>query len=235
MKNIFLISLLVTIYINAPAQPLKTDEVFINKNGIEKLIVEHIPAAITGENMVTYRLFIDMDNYTAYQLLLGTEETGELFIKTSGTWYNTSDVGKTLGHDILYVLISENHFPALKHDSYFSSGGCADNLIAVPYSENDKGFIHEKPAQTIVFPSALNLDMFKNKNSSDPFLTNDGCISYNPSEKRGVKGPSSSNIVFIGQFTTDGNLMLKLNIQTFDFKTNKAKVTSGILYSSNTN
>ncbi len=211
---------------SAFAQP-DVDTVDVGQNGIERMIIEKMDATAVGTGFVRYRVFVDMQTGFGYQLTTGTNLLGEMNITTTGEWYNTPSWGVKFGDQLNSAALAID--PNLVYDSYVTSGGSANNRIAVPYAENNDGYVSGTPVTTQTTPG-LDLSMFESTNSSTNFQTNDGTFNADPAESiGGVTGPNPSNIVMIGQFTTDGDFEFDLNIQTYS---GSPYTTTDIMYSS---
>jgi hypothetical protein len=215
------------------AQKIKVSEVKINDKNIEKLIVEKIDASSVGEKMVTYRLFLDLRDSVAYQLITGSSETSIMYFETTGQWYNTPNAGQTFGENLISVLIEKNIIPEIQFDTFISSGALTEDRIGVPFSENEKGYISGSPALTVMFPDT-EFTLFKNQISTGSYSTSNGSFAFNPIavNSRGVFGATESNCVLIGQFTTDGVFSFNINAQTYNYKTNEVHTTKNISYTS---
>jgi hypothetical protein len=215
---------------SAFAQP-EVDTVDVGQNGIERMIIEKLDApASVGTDFVRYRVFVDMEPGFGYQLTTGTNILGEMNITTTGTWYNTPSWGVKFGDQLNSAALGID--PDLVYDCYVTSGGSANDRIAVPYAENVDGYTSGTPVTTQTTPG-LDLSMFESTNSTDDFQTSDGTFNPDPAESLGgVTGPNASNIVMIGQFTTDGDFEFDLNIQTYDSDLGAPVTTTDIMYSS---
>jgi hypothetical protein len=199
---------------------------FINllshSQGLENIIVESIPvdSAIAAndpnlsQNAVSYRIFVDMLPGYGLSVITGTLATGDdpdhpMFIKTTTEFYNNS-LGSYRGDGVLSAAIPFS--PSIIYDSYICVGGAMDDRIGVPLFVDSGGYLIATPPETHNTPG-LDYSMFNTTNSSLDFYVEDG--SWNGIESGGIKGPEDgdSTIVMIGQFTTDGILTFRLNIQ----------------------
>ena len=219
------------------SQPFEVDEVSVNQNGIERMIIEKIDASAVGADMTTYRVFIDMAADYGYQLSTGTSVLGEMSITTTGTWYNNG-FGSSNGEDINEALYGLDAL--LQYDSYVTAGGMSGVRLGVPYSEDTDdgsvdGYVTGSPVNSITTPG-LNLTMFGTTSSTTNFQTANGSFGGDPADPNtvgsSVVGPNPSNVVLIGQFTTDGDFAFDLSIQTRDIIAASPLTTPHVIYSS---
>jgi hypothetical protein len=216
------------------AQP-EVDSVAVGKLGIERMIIEKDNAPSTvGNGFVRYRVFVDMVDYIdklyGYQLMTGTKYLGKMEIKTTGEWYN-NEFGGNIGDGLSQAIFALA--PDLEYDSYVTTGGCSNERIGVPYAENPDRYISGTPVSTMLSPG-LDLSMFGADNSSDNCVITDGTIYgdpvYSGKGAGGVQGPFASNILMLGQFTTDGDFSFDMNIQIFDSIFTMGRSISDIKY-----
>ncbi len=194
--------------------------------GLDSIIVEqyHIATseeASSDENLnegdITYRIFVDMA--AGYELQAVTSaENHNLIVGTSTEFYNTDIAGVTLGENISDLLMG--FVPTLKYDSWWTIGA---------YKKDDGGQVGQQGVLLIEDPdgtvdgymdgeaayftanSGFNFSMFNKTNSAGEFNTNgESQIIYVPG---GIQGPTATNRVLIGQFTTGGDFYFELNIQ----------------------
>jgi hypothetical protein len=214
------------------AQP-EVDYVPVGTNGIEQMIIEKADASSVGTDMVRYRVFIDLEADWGHQVMTGTPAIGPMTISTTGTWFNSA-AGTIKGEAISSLFFGV--YPDLEYDSYVTSGGTANDRIGVPYSVDPNGYIPGTPAATdITLPAGESLYMFNNSNSSDNLTIANGSIYPTPSQAvGGLEGPDpATNIIMLGQFTTDGDFEFDMNIQTKQkFGSLLAKTTVDVYYSS---
>jgi len=205
--------------LTAPTRVITTP---VNQNGIENIIVEEIDATPVGAGYNTYRVFVDMAAGFGYQLTTGNTQAGELRIESTGTWFNDIDDGETFGGDFKDGDLSGS--ATLWYDSYVTSSGVSRTTEGVLFSEDTDGTVDGVTAGTPITTTTtpgLDLDMFGEDPNTDPFIVANGSFSVDPTEvTNALQGPTASNTVLIGQFTTDGDITMLLNFQTFDFALN---------------
>lgn len=155
------------------------------------------PASIQTEGTTTYRVYANMLNPTDEIIALFGIECSPLEISTSTAFYNAS-IGSVLGSDVNPSLFGI--FPEIEADSWLTLG--IDNL-------NTDG------ASQIGYISSIGNpfdDSFSVENGV-PLLVEDGAVYINP--EVAVTGIGPQNSILLGQFTTDGTLTFKLNLQVF--------------------
>ncbi len=189
---------------------------------------------------VTYRVFVDMLPDYKFQAAYGTPSIGgegghELSISTSTLFFNNEDRGATTptytknqARDNTVMLDSwlsvgaacVGQMGVLKtEDDGVATNQNNDNLLqnnnpaaGIPLTEQD-GMITGVPVNaTLVGEANLASPIFDNTNevsNGSSFVMNDGAWSA----LTGATGPTASNRVLIGQFTTNGVFSFKLNIQ----------------------
>jgi hypothetical protein len=192
------------------SQSAEIDTVIVNKFGIQYLLVEKVPvpSGITGipENSVTYRLFTDLE--PEYEFLgQGGTETIDFIIESTQPFYNETVLGTGLGASANPALYTA--FPQLKYDSYVTGGIIGTAHVGVLQSVNSDGYISITPETTpdadVQLPVVFNILV---DNTTTSLISEDGWIVPGA-----VPGPDpSTNLVFIGQFTTTGELSMLLNI-----------------------
>jgi hypothetical protein len=188
------------------------------QGGLKSIIVDKIPVSTEAQqndpqipvNSFSYRIFVEMDSSYELQAVFSLENHA-IIIKTSTHFYNNSDFGGTAGKDLLSALFSAS--PALPFDSYITLNAAANNKLGIVVEEDttdDKadGFITGTtlPLQTVGEDFSI---PFGTENFPGTFKTNMGIFNV----IGGVKGPTATNRVLIGQFTTDGDFSFELNIQ----------------------
>jgi len=212
------------------------------QNGLENVTVEKYyvsnAADATGSigalpaGSVTYRIFADMLPGYKFQALYGV--TGHaLNITTSTSFFNNEDRGATTPNGIGTQYLHTN---SVALDSWFSVGAAASgqmgvlksedngaaNLITgntmllnadasagIPLSTQD-GMMAGTPNSVTFVGLTTELNVFNaTSNVGGSFTTSNGSIA----SLTGSTGPTSSNRVLVGQFTTNGNFHFDLNIQ----------------------
>jgi len=188
--------------------------------GLEDVIVEEIPvsaAAIAKDpnlnvNSVTYRVYIDMAPNYELQAVFALENQPVKFTTTT-KFYNSGTFGATFGKDILAAI-----FPldaSLPFDSYVTIDAATNTSLGILRSEdNTDGTVDGLIAGTALATQVITNDM----NYSDVF--NQLPLAGNFSSETaiysvigGEQGPTSTNRVLIGQFTTDGDFSFEINVQ----------------------
>jgi len=244
-QNRFIVSLLLIFLLGViPGRHAKSQ-------GLEAIIVEKIPVSAEAlsddsnlqENSFTYRVFADMDSAYELQAVFALDNH-ELFIETTTAFYNNNLFGSTTGIGIISNLLSIA--PSLYHDSYITINAATNNKLAVMMDEDTTdgvvdGLINGTalPLQTVGenFDTPFGSELFSGK-----FSTFQGIYSV----IGGEVGPTPSNRVLIGQFTTDGDFSFELNVQirpvgTGDFEQYVARnpiedeiLFEGLIYPGNT-
>ncbi len=181
---------------------------------------------------VTYRVFADLaDGYNFIQMFGNSAH--DLKISTSTDFYNDPNNGTVFPQNTSVINTRKN---TTLIDSWLSVGGIASGQMGVLKSEdtdgsigNAHGILNNADASiglpingtgaqdglmpgTPVIPNSLGLgsstDIF-DQTPGNSFVSNGGAIAA----LGGVQGVTASNMVLIGQFTTDGVLHFELNIQ----------------------
>ncbi|MBN1115970.1 MAG: T9SS type A sorting domain-containing protein [Bacteroidales bacterium] len=239
MKNNILILLFLFVGIVLSAQ--ETDYVPVNTNGIEQIIVEKFDASAVGTDYVTYKVYVDLETAAKYQLFIADEPNGPMNFSTTGSWYNTTLFGGTIGEDI-DIAGSLGFTDLIIYDSYVTSGGAGVGRIGVTGGSNPgDGWVAGTPANSVTTPGLV-LSMFGTASSTVNFDIVDGAFTFDPADetatnvsatggRRGVIGATAANEVLIGQFTTNGDFSFSINLQTITSAYAVAQ-TSGITYSS---
>lgn len=155
------------------------------------------PASIQPEGTTTYRVYANMLNPTDEIIALFGLDCSPLEISTSTSFYNAS-IGSVLGSEVNPSLFGV--FPEIEADSWLTLG--IDNLNADGASQ--LGYL-----SSIGIPFD---DSFSVENGV-PLLVEDGAVYIVPEAAATGIGPENS--ILLGQFTTDGTLTFKLNLQVF--------------------
>ena len=207
MKNLLLIIGLSIICINSLSQ------------NIDSVIVEiyHIATASEAagdanlsEGDVTYRIFLDMaPNYELQAVYASASHS--LIAGTTNHFYNEPNAGVSLAQDLMSFAL--NLLPNLYYDSWWTIGGFSSNRQGVLLSEDTSdGIVDGYITSTVALPtvlSAFDMSLFGSSNGSGPFSSNTALMYV----EGGITGPTSTNRVLIGQFTTSGNFSFELNVQ----------------------
>ncbi|MCW3083335.1 MAG: hypothetical protein JWP12_701 [Bacteroidetes bacterium] len=219
-----------------------TGGVSFAQNGLESVIVEKYyvsnAADATGSigalpaGSVTYRVYADMLPGYNFQALYGVSGH-TLLINTTTSFFNNEDRGST-SPNFAAMYLNDN---SVAIDSWFSVGGAANGQMGVPKSEDDgaanqitgntmllntsptagiplgtqDGIMAGSPVSvTFVGLSNTDLEVFNaTSNAGNSFSTANGSVAA----LGGAVGPTVTNKVLVGQFTTDGSLHFELNIQ----------------------
>ena len=209
---------------------------------VEKFYISNVADSIDAvNNGAVYPLYVGSTTYRVYANLLPGYKVVNLFgnvphpllIETSTAFYNDPNYGFAL-----YQGISVNNTKKNTQliDSYLTVGGIANGQMGVLKTEDTDGSIgnlqgilaNTDPQMGLPItgtnsadglmpgtpssPSALGvaneLSVF-DQTAGSIFTTTSGAISA----LGGVEGVTSSNHVLLGQFTTNGDFSLKLNLQ----------------------
>jgi hypothetical protein len=224
---------------------------------------------------ITYRVFIDMAPGYKYIQLFGNQDASAnvlhpLVIKTTTNFYNDPNNGQVFPQGNTVINTKKN---TTLIDSWLSVGGVCSGKMGVLKTEDTDGSIGNSNnvltnnpggvfgvainsvvvgAQdglmpgTAVAPNALGLgaatDVF-DQSAGGTFSTTNGAIAA----LGGNIGVTPSNMILIGQFTTNGVLSFSLNIQISNTVTNVAEIYvpnnvqqgeflfPGLMYTSSTN
>jgi chitodextrinase len=212
------------------------------QDGLEKIIVEKYYISTIADSIgsqgtlpvgsVTYRIYADMLPGYKFQALYGNSDHA-LKVKTSTTFFNNEDRGATTANAIASGQLKNN---TVALDSWFSVGASAAgqfgvlksedngaaNLITlnsllknnisklgIPLTTQDGNQAGTPEAVTLV-GLTTELDVFDAvSQTGNSFITTDGAISA----LNGATGPTASNRILLGQFTTDGVFSFEFNIQ----------------------
>lgn len=182
---------------------------------------------------VTYRVFADLAPGYKFIQMYG-DANHDFKVNTTTSFYNDPNFGTVFPQGTSVNNTKKN---TSLIDSWFSVGGVATGKMGVLKTEDTDGSIGNNQGLlandaggdfgapitgangkdgmvpgTPVTPNVLGLsselDIF-DQTDGNSFLTNNGTIVA----LGGVQGPTASNIVLLGQFTTDGELSFELNIQ----------------------
>jgi hypothetical protein len=133
-----------------------------------------------------------------------------LSIESTQHFYNNTDFGSDKGTSILPALLAI--YPELFFDSYLADGRIGTDDVGVLRSVDADGYIpitegSTPPAPGITIPALI------------PVLNDNATLGYTGPDgwlvPGGVAGPdTATNVIFIAQFTSDGNLSFTFNIST---------------------
>ncbi|MGD2036184.1 MAG: Ig-like domain-containing protein [Bacteroidales bacterium] len=219
----------------------EVDTIYVNENGIERVLVERntvpelegIPA-----NSIAYRVFVDMEpNYR--MLGFGGFEGIRLLTllpSSENGLYNYTGIGPLrTGDQISATFIGL--FPQIAYDSYITDGrlGSLGN-IGVLKSVDETGMVLAADHVSAVNPNNI---IYGNSTSND-ILGSDGSEPMVDIENFGIAVPLGSigydssgvNIIFVGQFTTDGAFVFELNFDLLTEIMGTKVLVSNVSYNS---
>ena len=185
-------------------------------------------------NSVTYRVYVDLATGYKFNLLFG-DATKPLTVSTSTAFFNDPASGVAVNPGTVSATNLRKNTVML--DSYFTTGGAGGGNAGVLKTEdtngsvgNQQGILANNPGgcfgsaisvvdgflpstvSTYVVPNALGMPAsldFLDQTNGGSVVINGGSIAA----LGGVVGATASNMVLIGQFTTDGQFSFALNIQ----------------------
>lgn len=183
---------------------------------------------------VTYRVFVDLK--PGYKLItVGGFPDHEISFNTTTSFFYNDDRGETWGSDINDIHLNKN---TVAIDSWLSAGASTDGYWGVPKDEDTDGSVlGANDGGSTGSPLLVNNDA----SIGLPLTTADGLLAGTPpgilsvgtaptifndyggatysssnfawsSSIGNVEGPTASNKLLIGQFTTDGVLSYCLNV-----------------------
>jgi hypothetical protein len=191
---------------------------------------------------VTYRVYVDLKAGYQFSAVYGEavpSHNHNFVVSTSTSFFNNRDRGQKSGEAINSSYLTRN---TVALDSWFSVGGTADDQLGVLKSEDDglanillphipstmltntvsalgialstqDGSMAGLPEPTQFAGFTTELDIFDDvSQSGDSLITNNAAIA----SLVGSVGPTPTNRVLIGQFTTDGIFHFELNLQIRD-------------------
>lgn len=184
---------------------------------------------------VTYRVYIDLLPGYNFQALYGVQGHF-LTVSTSTSFFNNEDYGNTSPNSISATNVRKN---TTMLDSWFSVGATCNGKLGVLKSEDSDGSVGnangilantDPSAGTPLTssdgmvsgtPVAVTFVGINNTGNGDLavldgisqagnlFTTDNGSVAA----LGGVTGPTASNRILVGQFTTDGIFSFELNVQ----------------------
>jgi len=207
MKKIFLGMILAVAGLAANAQ-------------LENVFVEKIPvsqaAADADENLttnhVTYRVFVDMADGYEFQLFNGLANQ-PLKFETTTQFYNDENDGDLVPTGIRPLPTLDE---PLYYDSWVTISAYGERAAAtsiVPFSEDTDGtvdgFFGDYPALEFAFAPGTDSrmePMLGYENNPGNYVDENASVYVGG----GVTGPTATNTVCIGQFTTNGDISITL-------------------------
>jgi hypothetical protein len=198
----------------------------------------------------TYRIYVDMAAGYKFSAIYGSA-AHNLTVSSTSNFFNDPNFGVTImGENGTYITGGQIVQNTSMLDSYFTAGGASAGKAGVAKSAdtdgalvnvdgilvNDPGacfglniqgagaqdgLINSSPT-TVVDPNALgigsSLSALEGVTPGNSILFTDATIAA----LGGIVGPTADNRVFIGQFTTAGNLSFALNVQIVNIATGVA-------------
>ncbi|MDP4730527.1 MAG: Ig-like domain-containing protein [Flavobacteriales bacterium] len=196
---------------------------------------------------VTYRVYVDMAAGYKFNSLFGNA-AHNLTVNTTTGFYNDPSWGVSINPGTVSTTNIRKNTGMI--DSWFTTGGVAAGKAGVLKSEDTDGTIGNAQSilannpggcfglpingasgqdgflpssgTTYIVPNGLGLgsalDVLDQTNGGAIVLTNGSIAALG-----GVQGPTSSNMVLIGQFTTNGEFSFALNLQIQNIATGVAE------------
>ncbi len=195
-----------------------------------------INALATGT--VVYRVYVDMATGYKFSQLYGSS-THDFKLNTTTNFYNDPNNGTTTNPASISLTNAKKNTVLI--DSWFTTGGVCAGKSGVLKSEdvdgtigNTQGVLANNPGScygapinganaqdglvsstslTAVNPNILGISSTQldllDQGTGNSFLSNNGAIAA----LGGIKGSNASNMVLVGQFTTNGVLTFEFNVQ----------------------
>jgi len=231
-KFIFSIAMLF-LAIGAFSQGL--DSIIVEKyyvsNAQDSIVTAGIPAGTLPVGSVTWRVYADLAPGYTLQAVYGVPGHN-LVINSTTNFFNNEDLGST-SPNATSVNNIRKHSAMI--DTWFSMSGNASGKVAVLKSEdgdgalvNANGILQNNdlsaapaissvdgmiagtpPAVTFVGFTAAETAVFDNTTAGNSINTNNASVAV----LGGVSGPTATNRILIGQFTTTGIFHFELNLQ----------------------
>jgi hypothetical protein len=215
-------------------------------DGANALAEGSITTLNTGTTV--YRVYVDMAAGYKYSQIFGSN-ANNLKVNTTTNFYNDPGYGVTINPAT--VSVNNIRKNTMMIDSWFTTGGTAVGKVGVLKSEDTDGAlvnaqgilannaggcfglpINGSGAQdgfvagtssTYLVPNALglgsSLDCLEGTTPGNSITITNGAIAA----LGGIVGATSSNMVLIGQFTTDGVFTFELNLQLVNIATGLAE------------
>ena len=240
MKKIFsLVILFSALFASKSNAQNGLENVIIEKYYVSNAADSAASATAAGGNLpvgsVTYRIYADMLPGYKFQALYGVA-AHPLNISSSTSFFNEENFGGTSPNGI---SANNNRRNAVMLDSWFSVGASSAGKMGVLKTEDTDGSVGNansvlanadasagiaisvQDGQVVAVPQAVTFVGINNTGNGDlgifdatsgvggSFTTSNGSVA----SLNGSTGPTSTNRVLIGQFTTNGILTYALNIQ----------------------
>ena len=215
-------------------------------DGANALAEGSITTLNTGTTV--YRVYVDMAAGYKYSQIFGSN-ANNLKVNTTTNFFNDPNYGVTINPGTVSVNNIKKY--TMMIDSWFTTGGVAVGKVGVLKSEDTDGSlgntqgilannaggcfglpINGSGAQdgfvagttsTYLVPNALglgsSLDCLEGSTPGNSITITNGAIAA----LGGIVGATSSNMVLIGQFTTDGVFTFELNLQLVNIATGLAE------------
>lgn len=201
---------------------------------------------LTGGS-TTYRIYVDMAAGYKFSAIYGSA-AHNLTVSSTSNFFNDPNFGVTImGENGTYISAGQIVQNTSMLDSYFTAGAASNGKAGVAKSADtdgalanvdgillnnpgacfglniqgpgaQDGLINSLPT-TVVDPNALgigtSLSALEGVTPGNSILFTDATIAA----LGGIVGPTADNRVFIGQFTTAGNLTFALNVQIINVGT----------------
>jgi hypothetical protein len=198
-------------------------------------------------NSVVYRVYVDMAAGYKFSQLYGNA-SHNLTVNTTTAFYNDPSYGVSVNPGTISLTNLMKNTTLI--DSYFTTGGAGGGKAGVMKTEDTDGSVGNtqsilannpggcyglpitgsgsqdgllpSSASTYVVPNSLGLptsiNVLDQTNGGAIVITNGSIAALG-----GVVGPTSSNKVLIGQFTTNGVFTFALNVQIVNISTGLAE------------
>jgi hypothetical protein len=195
-----------------------------------------INALATGT--VVYRVYVDMAAGYKFSQLYGSS-THDFKLNTTTNFYNDPNYGSTTNPASISLTNAKKNTALI--DSWFTTGGVCAGKSGVLKTEdtdgsigntqsilannpgscygaritgtNSKDGLVNSTSLTAVNPNVLGITSTQlnllDQGTGNSFLSNNGAIAA----LGGIKGTNASNMVLVGQFTTNGVLSFEFNVQ----------------------
>ena len=179
--------------------------------GFQNMIVEQVDASAAEGGNTAYRVYIDMAPGYQLQAVFGND-VNPTTISTTTDWYNSA-FGGTIGNSLSSALFGT--FPEAVFDSYISMNAASSSDIGVPTADDTDGTADGLTAGTIAGVTEAGISTASNFGAGgvdNTFAINTAVGgAWSTTDDNSDQTPN--NTVLIGQFTTDGDFTLSVNIQ----------------------
>ena len=194
-----------------------------------------------------YRVYVDMAAGYKFSQIYGNA-AHNLKVNTTTNFYNDPNYGVSLNPGTISIVNVKKNTAMI--DSYFTTGGTATGKVGVPKTEDTDGTLGNtqnilannaggcfglpimgtsgqdgmvaSSTATYVVPNALGLgsilDVLDQTVGNSITITNGSIAALG-----GIVGATTSNMVLVGQFTTNGNFSFELNVQLVNIATGLAE------------